>query len=72
VEEEELMGVSKYLSIVVPVFNEEKNIPHLHASLSIHPPWEIQRRHRREVLDWFHEQFQSGVQPDSLYELFAT
>ena len=32
---------------------------------------EIQRRHRRKVLDWLHEQFQSGVQPDSLYELFA-
>ena len=32
---------------------------------------EIQRRHRRKVHDWFHEQFQSGVQPDSLYELFA-
>src|SRR6266704_2456079 len=32
---------------------------------------EIQRRHRRHVLDWLHEQFQSGVQPDSLYKLFA-
>jgi DDE superfamily endonuclease len=32
---------------------------------------EIQRRHRRNVLAWLHEQFQSGVQPDSLYELFA-
>jgi hypothetical protein len=32
---------------------------------------EMQRRHRRKVLDWLHEQFQSGVQPDSLYELFA-
>jgi hypothetical protein len=32
---------------------------------------EIQRRHRRKVLDWLHEQSQSGVQPDSLYELFA-
>jgi hypothetical protein len=32
---------------------------------------EIQRRHRRKVLAWLHEQFQSGVQPDSLYELFA-
>ncbi len=28
------MGVSKYLRIVVPVFDEEENIPHLHASLS--------------------------------------
>jgi hypothetical protein len=32
---------------------------------------EMQRRHRRKVLDWLHEQFQSGAQPDSLYELFA-
>jgi DDE superfamily endonuclease len=32
---------------------------------------EIQRRHRRNVLAWLHEQFQSGVQPDSFYELFA-
>jgi hypothetical protein len=32
---------------------------------------EIQRRHRRRVLDWLHDQFQSGVQPDSLYEQFA-
>ena len=32
---------------------------------------EIQRRHRRRVLEWLHEQFQSGVQPDSLYEQFA-
>src|SRR6266700_5866834 len=32
---------------------------------------EIQRRHRRHVLDWLHEQFQSGVQPGSLYDRFA-
>ena len=32
---------------------------------------EIQRRHRRHLLDWLHGQFQSGVQPASLYELFA-
>ena len=32
---------------------------------------EIQRRHRRRVLDWLHDQFQSGVQPDALYDLFA-
>ncbi len=32
---------------------------------------EIQRRHRRRVLAWLHAQFQSGVQPDSLYDLFA-
>ncbi len=32
---------------------------------------EMQRCHRRKVLQWLYEQFQSGVQPDSLYELFA-
>ena len=32
---------------------------------------EIQRRHRRQVLDWLHEQFQSGIEPDSWYELFS-
>src|SRR6266849_4161780 len=32
---------------------------------------EIQRRHRRTVLIWLHAQFQSGVQPDSLFDLFA-
>jgi SRSO17 transposase len=32
---------------------------------------EIQRRHRRHVLDWLHGQFQSGIEPDSLYELFS-
>lgn len=32
---------------------------------------EIQRRHRRHVLDWLHEQFQSGIEPDSLYQLFS-
>src|SRR6266487_1646328 len=32
---------------------------------------EIQRRHRRRVLDWLHDQFQSGVQPGSLYDRFA-
>lgn len=31
---------------------------------------EIQRRHRRHLLDWLHGQFQSGIEPDSLYELF--
>lgn len=60
------MGVSKYLSIVGPIFNEEENIPHLHASISIHTPWEIKRSHRRKVLDWLHKKFQSGVQPNSL------
>jgi hypothetical protein len=29
---------------------------------------EIQRRH---LLDWLHEQFQSGVEPDALYELLS-
>jgi hypothetical protein len=31
----------------------------------------IQRRHRRHLLDWLHGQFQSGIEPDSLYELFS-
>lgn len=33
---------------------------------------EIQRRLRRNVLLWLHAQFQSGVQPDALYDLFAS
>jgi len=32
---------------------------------------EIQRRHRRHLLDWLHEQFQSGVEPEALYELLS-
>ena len=32
---------------------------------------ELQRRHRRHVLDWLHGQFQSGVEPDDLYELLS-
>jgi hypothetical protein len=32
---------------------------------------EIQRRHRRQMLDWLHGQFQSGVQPDALYEFLS-
>lgn len=32
---------------------------------------EIQRRHQRKAFEWLHGQFQSGVQPDALYELFA-
>ncbi len=32
---------------------------------------EIQRRHRRNVLHWLHDQFLSGVQPDTLFDLFA-
>jgi hypothetical protein len=32
---------------------------------------EIQRRHRRQVLDWLHGLFQSGVEPDALYELLS-
>jgi hypothetical protein len=32
---------------------------------------EIQRRHRRHLLDWLHEPFQSDVEPDSLYELLS-
>lgn len=32
---------------------------------------EIQRRHRRLLLLWLFEQFQSGVHPDSLVDLLA-
>src|SRR6266571_4159146 len=32
---------------------------------------ESQRRNRRHVLYWLHQQLQSGVQPEALYELFA-
>jgi hypothetical protein len=32
---------------------------------------EIQRCHRRHLLNWLHEQFQSGVEPDCLYELLS-
>ena len=32
---------------------------------------EIQRRHRRQVLEWLHHQFLSGVHPATLFELFA-
>jgi hypothetical protein len=32
---------------------------------------EIQRRHRRLVLQWLHQQFLSGIQPDAFYDLFA-
>ena len=32
---------------------------------------EIQRCHHRQVLDWLHGQFQSGTEPDSLYDLFS-
>src|SRR5438128_11637107 len=31
----------------------------------------IVRRHRRQVLHWLHEQFQSGSRPDSFYTLFT-
>jgi hypothetical protein len=32
---------------------------------------EIQRRQRRQLLNWLHGQFQSGVEPDTLYELLS-
>ncbi|HEY1349054.1 MAG TPA: hypothetical protein VGF67_05455 [Ktedonobacteraceae bacterium] len=32
---------------------------------------EIQRRHRHRVLQWLHEPFLSGIQPDALVTLFA-
>ncbi len=32
---------------------------------------ELQRRHRQHLLNWLHRQFQSGIEPDSLYELLS-
>ncbi|HEY3992771.1 MAG TPA: transposase [Ktedonobacteraceae bacterium] len=32
---------------------------------------EIQRRHRRRLLEWLHHQFLSGVHPERLFDLFA-
>jgi DDE superfamily endonuclease len=32
---------------------------------------EIQRRHRRCLLEWLHRQFLSGVHPETLFDLFA-
>src|SRR5712692_1043009 len=32
---------------------------------------EIQRRHQRCLLEWLHDQFLSGVHPETLFELFA-
>jgi hypothetical protein len=32
---------------------------------------EIQRRHRRGLLEWLHRQFLSGVHPETLFALFA-
>ncbi len=32
---------------------------------------EIQRRHRRCLLEWWHRQFLSGVHPEPLFDLFA-
>ncbi len=32
---------------------------------------EIQRRHRRHLLDWLHGLFQSSIEPDALYELLS-
>jgi hypothetical protein len=32
---------------------------------------EIQRRHRRRLLEWLHSQFLSGVPPENLFDLFA-
>jgi len=32
---------------------------------------EIQRRHRRGLLTWLHDQFLSGVHPGTLFDLFA-
>ena len=32
---------------------------------------EIQRRHRRRLLEWLHHLFLSGVHPETLFDLFA-
>lgn len=32
---------------------------------------EIQRRHRRRLLEWLHHQFLSGTQPEALFDVFA-
>jgi hypothetical protein len=32
---------------------------------------DIQRRHWRHLLDWLHEPFQSGVEPEALFELLS-
>jgi hypothetical protein len=32
---------------------------------------EIQRRHRHRLLEWLHEQFLSGVHPETVFDLFA-
>lgn len=32
---------------------------------------EMQRIHRRHLIDWIHEQFQAGIQPEQLYEPLA-
>ena len=33
---------------------------------------EVQRLHWRHLLDWLYEQFQAGVEPDSLYQQLVT
>jgi SRSO17 transposase len=53
---------------------EERDRVHQHCQHAVtigQARREIQRRHRRTVLNWLDGQFLSGVQPDSLYELFA-
>jgi SRSO17 transposase len=32
---------------------------------------EIQRRHRRRLLEWVHHQFHSSIHPDTLFDLFG-
>jgi hypothetical protein len=63
------------LAMLAYVFLEEERI-RLQAQWQRHVTIgearrEIQRRHRRHVLDWLHGQFQSGIEPDSLYDLFS-
>jgi hypothetical protein len=63
------------LAMLAYVFLEEERI-RLQAQWQRHVTIgearrEIQRRHRRYVLDWLHGQFQSGIEPDSFYDLFS-
>lgn len=32
---------------------------------------EVQRLHRRHLIDWIHDQFQAGIKPEELYEQLA-
>ncbi len=63
------------LAMLAYVFLEEEQHRlqvHWHRPVTIgEARRELQRRHRRNVLQWLHDQFLSGVQPDTLFDLFA-